>query len=315
MVRVAVLDDYQGIALSMTEWSRLPDGSQVEAFRDHLFDESAIAERLKDFDVVIGMRERTPFPRSLIERLPNLKLLITTGARNASFDVTAAKEWGIVVCGTGGGGPSTAELTWGLILALVRQIPREDAAIREGGWQLTIGPTLAGKTLGVIGLGNLGSQVATIGRAFKMDVIAWSTNLTRERAEQFGVTLVTREELLSQADIVTIHLVLGDRSRGLIGAKELALMKPTSYLINTSRGPIVDEKALIEALEAKRIAGAGLDVYDVEPLPADHPLRRLSNTVVTPHIGYVTSDGYKVMYEHAVEDILAFLAGSPVRTL
>jgi phosphoglycerate dehydrogenase-like enzyme len=314
MARVAILDDYQNVALSCADWTKLPEGSQVEVFNDHLFDETAIAKRLFDFDTIVAMRERTPFPRSLLDRLPNLKLLITTGARNASFDMAAAKERGIVLCGTRGVGSSTAELTWGLILSLVRHIPREDQSVRTGGWQTTLGPNLAGKTLGVIGLGNLGSQVAKAGVAFGMDVIAWSTNLTQERAEQAGARLVAKDELLSTADVITIHLVLGDRSRGLIGANELAQMKPSAYLVNTSRGPIVDEKALIDALSNKRIAGAALDVFDVEPLPADHPFRRLENTVITPHIGYVTTEGYKVFYEDAVEDILAFLAGNPVRT-
>jgi phosphoglycerate dehydrogenase-like enzyme len=313
VVRVAVLDDYQNVAMSCADWGKLPEGSQVDVFHDHLFSEEAIAQRLSGFDVVVAMRERTPFPRSLLDRLPDLKLLITTGARNASFDVAAAKEKGIVLCGTRGVGSSTAELTWGLILGLLRHIPREDKAVRDGHWQVSIGPNVGGKTLGVIGLGNLGSQVARVGLAFGMDVIAWSTNLTQERATEVGVKLVTKEELLSTADIVTIHLVLGDRSRGLIGRNEFALMKPTAYLINTSRGPIVEEGALVEALETRRIAGAGLDVFDVEPLPLDHPLRRLDNTVITPHIGYVTTEGYKVFYEDAVEDILAYLAGSPVR--
>jgi phosphoglycerate dehydrogenase-like enzyme len=314
LVKVAVLDDYQNVARTSADWSKLPEGTQVETFHDHLFEEEAVARRLADFDVVVAMRERTPFPRSLLDRLPKLKLLITTGARNASFDMAAAKEKGIVLCGTRGVATSTAELTWGLILALLRQIPREDKAVRDGHWQTSMGPNLAGKTLGVIGLGNLGSQVARVGKAFQMDVIAWSTNLTRERAEEVGARLVPKEELLSSADIVTIHLVLGDRSRGLIGANEFALMKPAAYLINTSRGPIVDEGALVEALETRRIAGAGLDVFDVEPLPIDHPLRRMDNTVITPHIGYVTTEGYRIFYDDAIEDILAYLAGNPVRT-
>jgi phosphoglycerate dehydrogenase-like enzyme len=314
MPRVAILDDYQNVALATADWSRLPDGSEVEAFNDHLFDEDALVKRLAGFDTIVAMRERTPFPRSLLERLPNLKLLITTGARNASFDVAAAKERGIVLSGTRGVGSSTAELTWGLILGLVRHIPREDRSVRSGGWQTTLGPNLAGKRLGVIGLGNLGSQVAKVGLAFGMDVVAWSTNLTAERAADVGATLVTKDELLSTSDVVTIHLVLGDRSRGLIGAAELALMKPSAYLINTSRGPIVVEDVLVAALKSRRIAGAGLDVFDVEPLAADHPLRSLENTVITPHIGYVTTEGYKVFYDDAIEDILAYLAGSPIRT-
>jgi phosphoglycerate dehydrogenase-like enzyme len=261
------------------------------------------------------MRERTPFPRRLLERLPNLKLLVTTGARNASIDVAAAGERGVTVCGTTGLGSPTAELTWGLILGLVRNIPFDDRTIREGGWQTTIGPNLEGKLLGVIGLGNLGSRVAAVGKALGMEVIAWSQNLTAERAAGQGARLVSKEELLSTADVVTIHLVLSDRTRGLIGTNDIGLMKPSSYLVNTSRGPIVDEAALIEALRNRRIAGAALDVYDEEPLPADHPLRSLPNTVLTPHIGYVTTDNYRAFYGGAVEDVAAFLAGSPLRVI
>lgn len=315
MARVAVLDDYQAAATQTADWSILPPETTVQVFGDHLSDQDALVERLKDFEIIVAMRERTPFPRSLLERLPRLKLLITTGMRNASIDVKAAADRGIVVCGTGGVGYSTAELTWGLILALLRQIPREDRATREGHWQVSLGIGLRDKVLGVIGLGNLGSQVATVGKAFQMSLIAWSQNLTAERAAQFGATLVSKEELLSRADIVTIHLVLSQRTRGLLGARELALMKPTAYLVNTSRGPIVEEKALVEALEKRTIAGAALDVYDEEPLPLDHPLRRLDNTVITPHLGYVTAEGYRVFYGHAVEDVQAFLRGQPVRVI
>ena len=315
MLRVALLDDYQDVALSMADWSRLPADAQVVAFRDHVASFDALADRLAEFDVIVAMRERTPFPRDLLARLPALKLLITTGARNASIDVAAAKEQGVVVCGTGGLRRTTAELTWGLILGLMRQIPREDRAIREGAWQVSIGPSLDGKVLGVIGLGNLGSQVATVGRAFQMEVIAWSENLTAARAAELDARLVSKDELLSRADIVTVHLVLSARSRGLIGDRELGLMKPSAYLVNTSRGPIVDEAALIAALRDGKIAGAALDVFDEEPLPADHPLRGFANTVVTPHIGYVSSDNYEHYYADAVEDILAFLAAAPIRVL
>lgn len=315
MTRIAVLDDYQDVALSIADWSKLGPEHKVEAFKDHLAEEHAIAKRLEPFDVVVAMRERTPFPRSLIERLPNLRLLVTTGGRNASIDVVAAKERGVVVCGTRGMRTPTAELTWGLILSLARNIAIEDKRTREGSWQTAIGPSMEGKTLGLIGLGNLGSQVATVGRAFQMDVIAWSQNLTAARAAEFGARLVTKDELLSQADVLSIHLILSDRSRGLIGARELALMKPAALLVNTSRGPIVDEVALIEALESKRIAGAGLDVFDVEPLPLDHPFRRLPNTVITPHIGYVTIEGYQIFYGDAVDDIAAYLTGAPVRVI
>ena len=285
-------------------------------FRDHLADEAAIAKRLGDFDVVVAMRERTPFTRALFERLPRLRLLVTTGMRNASIDLRAAADRGVVVCGTTGLPSPTAELTWALILALARHVPREDRATREGRWQETLGVTLAGKTLGVIGLGQLGSRVARVGKAFEMDVVAWSQNLTAERAAAVGATLAgSRDELLARADIVTIHLVLGERTRGLLGARELALMRPTAYLVNTSRGPIVDEQALVAALRAGAIAGAGLDVYDEEPLPADHPLRRLPNTVITPHLGYVTEETYRVFYPQAVEDIRGYLTGAPVRVL
>jgi phosphoglycerate dehydrogenase-like enzyme len=315
MVRIAVLDDYQGIALSMGGWDRLPADASPEAFRDHLFDEDALAKRLEPFEIVVAMRERTPFRRSLVARLPNLKLLITTGMRNASFDMPALKEQGVTVCGTGGIGSPTAELTWGLIIGLTRNIAVEDRAAREGRWQTAIGPTLSEMVLGVIGLGNLGSRVAKVGLAFGMEVIAWSQNLTQEKAEQAGVTLVGKDELFSRADIVTIHLVLSDRSRGLVGARELGLMKPTAYLVNTSRGPIVDEDALAQVLKERRIAGAALDVFETEPLSAGHPFLRLDNTLITPHIGYVTRESYERFYGDAVEDILAFLDGRPVRVL
>ena len=315
MVRIAVLDDYQSVALEMTDWTVLPADAKVQVFKDHLSDEGALAERLRDFEIVLAMRERTPFPRSLMEQLPGLKLLVTTGMRNAAIDVEAASELGITVCGTRGQGYPTAELTWGLILSLLRRIPQEDRATREGMWEVSLGLGLRGKVLGVIGLGNLGSQVATIGGAFGMSVIAWSQNLIAERAGEFGATLVTKEQVLSESDVATIHLVLSDRTRGLIGAPELGMMKPSAYLINTSRGPIVDEGALVQALEKGTIAGAGLDVFDREPLALDHPLRRLENTVITPHMGYVTLETYKVFFSDAVEDIQGFLSGEPVRVI
>ena len=248
MVRVAVLDDYQDVAMEMADWCVLPPDTEVRVFKDHLSEHDALVERLKDFQVVVAMRERTPFPRRLLERLPGLKLLVTTGMRNASIDAEAAGDLGILVCGTRALGQPTADLTWGLILALLRHIPREDGATRAGQWQVSMGVGLRGKVLGVIGLGNLGSRVTTIGRAFGMSVIAWSQNLTADRAVRFGATLVTKDELLARSDIVTIHLVLSDRTRGLIGASDLGLMKNTGYLVNTSRGPIVDEGALVEAL-------------------------------------------------------------------
>jgi len=315
MVRIAVLDDYQGIALSRGGWERLPADSHIEAFRDHISDEDVLVRRLEPFEVIVAMRERTAFPRSLLERLPNLKLLVTTGMRNAAFDMAAAMDRGIVVCGTGGQATPTAELTWGLIIGCVRHIAEEDGATRAGHWQTTIGPTLHGATLGCLGLGNLGSQVAKVGLAFGMNVIAWSQNLTAERAAQVGAKLVNKDELFSRADVVTIHLVLSDRTRGLVGARELGLMKPTAFLVNTSRGPIVDEAALIAALRERRIAGAGLDVFDPEPLPPDHPFLTLDNTLITPHLGYVTLETYDRFYGEAVEDVLGWLNGSPMRVV
>ena len=315
MTRVAVLDDYQSVALQMADWDVLPADVQVQVFQDHLSADEAVVERLQDFEVVMAMRERTPFSRWLLERLPKLKLLVTTGMRNASIDGDAARDCGITVCGTRGLPYPTAELTWALILGLLRQVPREDLATRQGQWQVSLGVGLHGKVLGVIGLGGLGSQVATVGKAFGMSLLAWSQNLTTERAAQFGATLVSKDELLAQSDIVTIHLVLSDRTRGLLGARELGLMKPTAYLVNTSRGPIVDEAALIQTLQQHKIAGAGLDVYDVEPLPLEHPLRRLPNTVLTPHLGYVTVETYRMFFADAVENIGAFPHGAPLRVI
>jgi len=315
MTRVALLDDYQGVALSMAEWKSLPAGTEVVEFQDHLADEKALAARLADFDIIMAMRERTPFPRSLLERLPKLKLLITAGMRNASIDMKAAAERGVVVCGTAGLPYPTAELAWGLILSLARRIPAEDRATREGRWQTSVGLGLNGKTLGVLGLGSLGSRAARVGRAFEMEVLAWSQNLTAERAAEVGATLVPKDELLARSDFVSIHLVLGERTRGLIGARELGLMKRSAYLVNTSRGPIVDETALIRALQDGTIAGAGLDVFDEEPLPPDHPFRRLPNTAITPHLGYVTEETYRVFYGQALEDVKAYLGGAPLRVL
>lgn len=315
MVRVAVLDDYQDVARKMTDWSVLPADVEVEVFRDHLTGQAAVAERLKDFDIVMAMRERTPFPRTLLEQLPRLRLLTTTGMRNAAIDMRAAADCNVLVCGTGGILYPTAELTWGLILSLLRHIPDEDRATRAGRWQISMGLGLHGKTLGLMGLGRLGSEVARVGNAFQMDVIAWSQNLTAERVAECGATLVSKDELLARADILSIHLVLSTRSRGLIGHQELNRMKPTAYLINTSRGPIVDEAALITALRDGTIAGAGLDVFDEEPLPLNHPLRRAVNTIITPHIGYVTAETYKVFFDETVENIQAFLKSAPVRVL
>ncbi len=314
-MKIAILDDYQRVALKLADWNALSSGTEVIAFDNHLADNDAITKRLDSFDVIVAMRERTAFPRALLERLPKLELLITTGARNASIDMNAAANLGILVCGTRSGGPSTAELAWGLILSLLRHIPQEFDSVRKGGWQTTLGTEARGKTLGLLGLGNLGSHMAVIGKAFGMTVIAWSQNLTAERAAQFGATLVSKDDLFASSDVISIHLVLSDRTRGLVGARELGLMKPTAYLINTSRGPIVDEKALLKILEGHKIAGAGLDVFEPEPLPPGHPFTKLDNVVLTPHLGYVTLDGYKVMYPDAVEDIKAYLSGQPTRVL
>lgn len=314
-MRVAVLDDYQGVARTYADWGVLPAGTEVTVFTEHIVDTDALVEALQPFDVIAAMRERTPFTAERLKRLPALRLLVTTGMRNASIDVAAARAQGVTVCGTLGSAPDTPELTWGLILALARRIPAEDQRIRSGGWQHTVGTGLHGKTLGVVGLGNLGRMVARIGKAFGMDVIAWSLNLDPARAEREGVAAVSKRELFSRADVVTVHYTLSGRSRGLIGAADLALMKPTAYLVNTSRGPIVDEDALLAALHDGTIAGAALDVYDIEPLPPGHPLRSAPNTVLTPHIGYVTDTNYKIFYPHVVEAIAAFAQGAPVRVI
>ncbi|OLC33943.1 MAG: hydroxyacid dehydrogenase [Candidatus Rokubacteria bacterium 13_1_40CM_4_69_5] len=315
MHRIAILDDYLDVARSCADWSVLEGRATTDVFADHLADEDAVARRLAPYDIVVAERERTPFRRSLIERLPRLRLLVATGPVNWSIDYAAASERGIVVCGTEALHDTTPELTWGLILALCRRVVAEDRGVRAGRWQTGLGIGLKDKALGVIGLGHAGAPVAAIGRAFAMEVLAWSQNLTAERAAAAGATLVTKEELLRRADVVTIHVVLGPRTRGLIGARELALMKPTAYLVNTSRGPIVEERALIEALEGGRLAGAGLDVFDVEPLPLDHPFRRIETVVATPHVGYITAEQYRLFYGQAVEGILAFLDGRPIRPL
>lgn len=315
MKRCAIIDDYQGCALDLADWNALAPEVEVEAFRDHISDEDALARRLAGFEIVCAMRERTPFPRSTLEKLPRLELLLTSGMRNLSIDGAAAKDHGVTVCGTPAVGTPTAELAWGLILALARSIPAEDRTIRAGGWQETLGVALEGKVLGVIGLGRLGARVAGIGKAFGMEVLAWSQNLTEARCREIGVTLADKETLLRRADVVTVHLLLSERTRGLIGASDLALLKKEAFLVNTSRGPIVDEAALIDTLERRAIAGAGLDVFDLEPLPADHPFRRLDNTVVTPHLGYVSLENYRCYFPAMVEDIQAWLAGEAIRVL
>lgn len=315
MVRIAVLDDYQNVALKMADWSQVSAQAAVVVFDDHLADSGAVAERLRGFEIVCAMRERTPFPRALIETLSDLKLLITTGPRNASIDVGAANEHGITVCHTASHPTGTPELTWALILALARHVPLESTNVREGRWQTTIGTDLAGKTLGIMGLGRLGSRVAQVAAAFGMTIIAWSQNLTDDRAAECGAMRVGKEELLAQSDFVTVHLVLSDRTQGLIGPNELRRMKPSACLINTSRGPIVEEAALIQAIGQGIIAGAGLDVYDTEPLPSDHPYRTLPNVILTPHIGYVTEDSYRMFFGGIVENLEAWLAGQPIRIL
>ncbi|HYG91116.1 MAG TPA: D-2-hydroxyacid dehydrogenase family protein [Azospirillum sp.] len=314
-MNIAILDDYQRIARTLADWDRLPAGTGLDVFHQHIADRDALVAALLPFDVLVIMRERTPFPADLIERLPNLRLLVTTGMRNLSIDLDACRARGITVCGTAIGGTPTAELAWGLILALVKRIPAEDRALRAGSWQTGLTGTLTGKRLGVVGLGKLGAQVARIGLAFGMDVVAWSQNLTDERAREVGVRRAEKRDLFATADVVSLHLVLGERTRGIVGADELRAMKPTAYFINTARAGLVDEAALIEALREKRIAGAGLDVFSAEPLPPDHPLRTLDGTVLTPHLGYVTEENYAVFYREALEDILAWTAGQPVRVL
>jgi phosphoglycerate dehydrogenase-like enzyme len=306
-IAIAVLDDYQGVALQIADWSAVLARAHVEVFRDHVADEDALVARLLPFDIVCVMRERTPMTRSLIERLPRLKLIASTARRNASIDVAAATERGIEVAHTGYSSAATVELTWALILASARHITAESASLRSGGWQQTIGEDLAGKTLGILGLGNIGSQVAKVGLAFGVEVIAWSQNLTDAAAAAVGATLVGKDDLFHRADIVSIHLVLSQRTRGLVGEAELARMKPTARLVNTSRGPIVDEAALTHALVTRQIAGAAIDVFDQEPLPPDHPFRSLDNVLATPHIGYVSRNVYERFYGDTVHNILAWL--------
>ena len=309
-MKIAILDDYQNVALRMADWSPVARRAEIAVFNDHVADPNALVERLLPFDVICVMRERTPLSREVIERLPRLKLIASTGSRNASIDVAAAEERGIRITATGYRSTPTIEMTWALILASERHIVQENNSVRAGGWQTSIGRELDGKVLGVLGLGNIGGQVARIGRAFGMQVIAWSQNLTAEVAKAAGATRVGKEELFRRADIVTIHLLLSDRTRGLVGAREIALMRPTSRLINTSRGPIVDEASLIEALRSRRIAGAALDVFDREPLPPNHPFRQLDNVLATPHIGYVGEDLYRTFYGDVAAAVAAWLPSS-----
>ena len=315
-MRCVLLDDYQGVATTYADWSTL-DGVEPISVREHLRDEHAVVAAVADADIVVLMRERTPFPARLLARLPRLRLLVTTGMRNASVDVAAANGRGVVVCGTPSSSTPPVELTWALVLGLVRSLVPESTALRQGGpWQSSVGRDLAGATLGVVGLGKIGSRVATIGQAFGMDVVAWSQHLTDERADEVGVRRAARlPDLLAQSDVVTLHLVLSDRTRGLLGADALAVMRRSAYLVNTSRAGLVDTPALVAALVAGEIAGAGLDVYDEEPLPADHLLRTLPNVLGTPHLGYVTEANYRAYFTGVVEDIAAWQAGRPVRRL
>ena len=314
-MKLALLDDYHGVAREMADWERLAGRVDIVSFPAPIADATELVHRLSAFEAILAMRERTAFPRSVLEQLPKLRLLITTGMWNASIDIDAATELGIQVCGTRDVGHLTAELTLGLILALARQTSHEERAMREGRWHVRLGHSVRGKTLGLLGLGNLGRQVAGFGRALGMETIAWSQNLTAAAAAEAGCRRVERQELFTAADYLTIHVRLSDRTRGLVGAKELGLMKPTAYLVNTSRGPIVDERALFEALRDKRIAGAALDVYSKEPLPRDDPIRTLDNVILLPHLGYVSEENYRCMYGDGLEAIEGFLAGKPVRAL
>ncbi|RMB86288.1 D-2-hydroxyacid dehydrogenase family protein [Streptomyces shenzhenensis] len=316
-LRCAVLDDFQGVAVGSADWSVLADRVEVVPLREHLADEDALAAALADFDIVVTLRERVPFPGSLLARLPRLRLLVASGMRNSVIDYAAAEAHGITVCGTASSSTPPVELTWALLLGLARGIVEESHALRTGGpWQSTVGADLHGRTLGLLGLGRIGSQVARVGLAFGMRVTAWSRNLTRERAEEVGAEpVLTKEDLLAGSDFVSVHLALGERTHGLLGPAELALMKPTAYLINTSRAAIVDQDALLAALREGRIAGAGVDVFDIEPLPAGHPMRTAPRLLATPHLGYVSRANYATYYGQAVEDIQAYLAGAPVRRL
>jgi phosphoglycerate dehydrogenase-like enzyme len=326
-MRVAILDDYQQVSLASTDWSAVRSLAEIDVFAKHIASTEALVSALDPYDVIVAMRERTFFDASRLGQLPRLRLLVTTGMANTSIDLAAASAQGITVCGTGGSAYSTAELTWGLILALVRHIPEEDRRMKtvgraggaalgvSGGWQQTVGTDLHGKKLGLVGLGHQGQTVAKIGRAFGMKLAAWSQNLDPGIAKKAHAEAVSKEELFSSCDVVTVHYKLGPRSVGLVGAAELALMKPSAYLVNTSRGPIVDSAALLSALRSGSIAGAALDVFDVEPLPLSDPLRSAPNVVLTPHLGYVTEDAYQVFYGDAAQDIVAFASGSPVRVL
>jgi len=314
--RCAILDDYQNIALKSADWAKIADDLDVKVFNQHIAGQDAVIKALQGFEIICAMRERTAFPRGVIEKLPDLKRLITTGMRNASIDLSAAKARNVVVCGTPAVGNPTSGIAIGLMLELTRRIGYENARMKAGvPWQTTIGLDLEGLTLGVVGLGKLGTRTARIARAFGMKVVAWSQNLSAEKCEEAGVDYAPKDGLFRQSDIITVHLILSPRTRGLIGASELGLMKSSAYIINTSRGPIIEETALLTALREKKIAGAGLDVFDVEPLPTDHPLRKMDNVVLTPHLGYVAIQNYRAYFAGVVDDIRAFLDGKPVRVL
>jgi phosphoglycerate dehydrogenase-like enzyme len=315
MARIAVLDDYQRVALKMADWSRLQAGHEVVVFDKPFASVEAATAALQGFEIIAIMRERTPFGRATLDKLPALKLLVTTGHRNAAIDMVAATERGITVCGTDAPGHATAELAFGMLIALSRNLITEQGNMAGGRWQTTVGRDVKGKTLGLIGLGKLGSQMARYGHAFGMTVMAWSQNLQADAAAAVGVTKVAKDELFQRSDVISIHTKLSDRTTGLVGARELALMKPTAFLINTSRGPIINEAALIAALTEGRIGGAGIDVYDTEPVPADHPLRRAPRTLLTPHIGYVTEETYRMFYGGSVAAIEAWMAGKPIHVM
>lgn len=316
MKKLTILDDYQNVALQSADWAPLRDRFEIDVVTEHIAEVDRLVDRLRGSEVVVAMRERTPFPSATLGQLPDLRLLVTTGMKNASIDLAAARKMGIVTCGTASASASTVpELTFGMMIALARNMVAEDTSMHAGGWQHTLGTGLAGKTLGIVGLGRIGQAVAKLASAFQMRVVAWSPRLTAGRANELGVSAVDREALFATSDFVTAHVRLSEESRHSIGAQEFGWMPSTSYFINTSRGQVVDEPALIEALQSKRIAGAGLDVYGVEPLPSEHPLRGLPNALLLPHIGYVTSEAYRTFYSQAVENVAAYLSGTPMRVL
>jgi phosphoglycerate dehydrogenase-like enzyme len=315
MHKIAILDDFQNLSMRFGEWESLRKHADITIFNDHIDNEDALVERLLPYDILCVMRERTWFPRRVLKRLTNLKMLASTGPWNAAIDIEAADEFGITVCGTASSPTAASELTWALILAAARDIPREVASFRNGGWQVSIGTDLHGKTMGLLGLGYAGSATARVAQAFGMNTIAWSQNMTAESAGKLGVQYVSKDELLASSDIVSIHVRLSERTRDLIGARELSLMQPHALLVNTARGPIVNEQALIDALKRKQIAGAAIDVFDIEPLPASHPFRSMDNVVATSHVGYVTERSYELYYGESVENIGAWIKGKPIRTL